>query len=218
MTNEQRQRLLKIRAILDGMIDEFGMTDEATFNAKAVKVNAVAEAIRYWKEDADYLRGALVVDPVDNVPYWAMHDNGPTSGQVHKPSESPTIWTHCHGTSPETARPFVSEGYNPYMTGHYSTENGGIFECLQDNVVHAPSVLPNAWKKHEEGGESGGSTETGGSEENPGTDEIPEWVQPDGSNPFAKGAVVKRNGKIWESTVDNNVWEPGVYGWIEKEA
>ena len=78
-------------------------------------------------------------------------------------------------------------------------------------------MLPNAWKKHEEGGESGGSTETGGSE-NPGTDEIPEWVQPDGSNPFAKGAVVKRNGKVWESTIDNNVWEPGVYGWVEKEA
>ena len=22
-----------------------------------------------------------------------------------------------------------------------------------------------------------------------------------------------QNGEVWESTVDNNVWQPGVYGW-----
>lgn len=26
---------------------------------------------------------------------------------------------------------------------------------------------------------------------------------------------VTHNGKTWESLVDNNVWEPGVYGWTE---
>lgn len=30
---------------------------------------------------------------------------------------------------------------------------------------------------------------------------------------YAKGAKVVHNGAKWISTVDNNVWEPGVYGW-----
>lgn len=44
---------------------------------------------------------------------------------------------------------------------------------------------------------------------------IPEWQQPDSTNPYQKGDKVKHNGKTWESGIDNNVWEPGVYGWKE---
>ena len=42
---------------------------------------------------------------------------------------------------------------------------------------------------------------------------IPEWEQPDSTNAYAKGDKVTHNGKTWVSDVDNNVWEPGVYGW-----
>ena len=44
---------------------------------------------------------------------------------------------------------------------------------------------------------------------------IPEWEQPDSTNPYMKGDKVKHNGKTWISDVDSNVWEPGVYGWSE---
>ena len=49
----------------------------------------------------------------------------------------------------------------------------------------------------------------------PDPEVIPEWVQPDSTNPYMAGDRVTHNGKLWESTIDNNVWEPGVYGWIE---
>jgi chitodextrinase len=42
---------------------------------------------------------------------------------------------------------------------------------------------------------------------------IPEWVQPDSTNTYKIGDKVTHNGQIWVSTVDNNSWEPGVYGW-----
>lgn len=42
---------------------------------------------------------------------------------------------------------------------------------------------------------------------------IPEWEQPDSTNPYMVGDKVTHNEKTWISTVDNNVWEPGVYGW-----
>lgn len=44
---------------------------------------------------------------------------------------------------------------------------------------------------------------------------IPEWQQPDSTNAYMSGDKVTHNGKTWCSDVDNNVWEPGVYGWTE---
>ena len=44
---------------------------------------------------------------------------------------------------------------------------------------------------------------------------IPEWVQPISTNAYMTGDKVTHNGKVWISIVDNNVWEPGVYGWDE---
>lgn len=44
---------------------------------------------------------------------------------------------------------------------------------------------------------------------------IGEWVQPNSTNPYMQGDKVMHNNKTWESSIDNNVWEPGVYGWIE---
>lgn len=46
--------------------------------------------------------------------------------------------------------------------------------------------------------------------------EFPDWIQPVGStDAYPLGAKVSHNGKHWVSDVDNNVWEPGVYGWSE---
>lgn len=49
----------------------------------------------------------------------------------------------------------------------------------------------------------------------PDPEVIPEWEQPDSTNPYMKGDKVAHNGKTWVSDIDNNVWEPGVYGWSE---
>lgn len=41
---------------------------------------------------------------------------------------------------------------------------------------------------------------------------ISDWEQPSSANPYMKGDKVKHAGTIWESLVDNNVWEPGAAG------
>ncbi len=147
MTAEQRKRLIEVRRILDEAIEGMGLTDEAAFNEKAAEVNDKAAALRVWLADADYQRGDVRIDPADGAPYWAMHDHGATSGQVHRPSESPTIWTHCHGTTPETARPFVAEGHNPYRVGHYCTDGDRVYRCTMDNCVWSPETYPTAWEE-----------------------------------------------------------------------
>lgn len=49
----------------------------------------------------------------------------------------------------------------------------------------------------------------------PDVDIIPEWEQPNSTNAYMTGDKVTYNGKTWISIVDNNVWEPGAYGWEE---
>lgn len=44
---------------------------------------------------------------------------------------------------------------------------------------------------------------------------VPAWEQPDSTNPYMVGDKVTHNGGTWVSVVDNNVWEPGTYGWNE---
>lgn len=50
--------------------------------------------------------------------------------------------------------------------------------------------------------------------------EIPVWRQPTGAqDAYMTGDKVHypdADGAVWVSTVDNNVWEPGAYGWEEE--
>lgn len=47
---------------------------------------------------------------------------------------------------------------------------------------------------------------------------IPLWTQPLGAtDAYMLGDEVSHNDEIWVSDYDNNVWEPGVFGWHKKE-
>lgn len=146
MNDAQRRQFYEIRRMLDNLVEKLALVNEDAFNSSAAEVNENAAAFRVWLKDADYVRGDVRIDPADGVPYWAMLNHGISTGQVCQPSLTPTIWTHCHGTTPETARPFLAEGHNPYHKGHYCIENDVVFLCLADNTVHAPSVLASAWE------------------------------------------------------------------------
>ena len=89
-----------------------------------------------------------------------------------------------------------------YVTGDIRKRNGNLYRCLQDHTSQedwTPEAAVSLWVQIAD----------------PAI-EWPEWVQPVGSmDAYAKDAKVTHNGKHWTSDVDNNVWEPGVYGWTE---
>lgn len=90
-----------------------------------------------------------------------------------------------------------------YAAGDRIQCNGKLYKCLQAHTAQAdwnPVDAPSLWAEVLAGQD--------------GT-EIGEWVQPDSTNPYMRGDRVSYNGKIYESEVDNNVWAPGVYGWVE---
>lgn len=89
-----------------------------------------------------------------------------------------------------------------YAVGDRVRYNGVLYRCLIAHTAQeswTPEAAASLWAKV--------LTDPSG--------EILPWVQPDSTNPYAKGDKVTHNGKTWESLVDNNVWEPGVYGWKE---
>lgn len=68
--------------------------------------------------------------------------------------------------------------------------------------------------------EAGDDTEPGEDPEpvDPPAPSYPEWVQPlGGHDAYKTGDRVTYQGKVYESTIDGNVWAPDVYpaGWIE---
>lgn len=89
-----------------------------------------------------------------------------------------------------------------YAVGDRRTDNGTLYKCLQTHVSQEtwnPAAAHSLWAKVLI----------------PDPDVIPEWEQPDSTNPYMMGDKVTHNGKTWVSDIDNNVWEPGVYGWSE---
>ena len=89
-----------------------------------------------------------------------------------------------------------------YKTGDRVRKNNILYKVLQDHTSQSdwiPDQAPSLFAKVLI----------------PDASVIPEWEQPDSTNPYSKGDKVMHNGKTWVSDVDGNVWEPGVYGWSE---
>lgn len=89
-----------------------------------------------------------------------------------------------------------------YEADHRVQYNDTLYRCLTAHTSQdawTPEIAPSLWAKvlvSEDG-------------------TILAWEQPDSTNPYMKGDKVTHNGKTWVSDLDNNVWEPGVYGWTE---
>ena len=90
-----------------------------------------------------------------------------------------------------------------YAVGHKVQHGGKLFRCLQAHTSQdgwEPDSAPSLWAKVLI----------------PDETVVPEWEQPDSTNPYSAGDKVTHNGKTWVSYIDDNVWEPGVYGWTEQ--
>lgn len=90
-----------------------------------------------------------------------------------------------------------------YKVGTQFKYNGLLYEVIQEHTTQAdwkPNELPALYKKIVSKGQ------------------IPEWQKPTGSHDaYQKGDRVKYKDKIYESTIDGNVYSPDEYeqGWKE---
>lgn len=157
-----------------------------------------------------YIDGQLVRhDPIDPT---ILPDYVPplTGGEVFELLISaviPDVNVANDAIPPETADR-MTRFYPEWETDHaYARDyrvqyDGVLYRCLQAHTSQAtwtPTDASSLWAKILV----------------PDPDVTPEWEQPDSTNPYMKGDKVTHNGKTWVSDIDNNVWEPGVYGWSE---
>lgn len=102
--------------------------------------------------------------------------------------------------------PSLFPTWTPDWTGKAGTilmDEGNLYRSIHDVTNTAqntkPSETPSMWTAISDP-----------------TQEYPEWVQPIGAHDaYDLGSKVSHDGKHWESEVDGNVWQPGVYGWKE---
>jgi len=89
---------------------------------------------------------------------------------------------------------------NSYAVGDRVKFNDVLYKCVQAHTSQAdwtPDLTPALWTVVS-------------------IEDWPEWIQPTGAqDAYMKDDKVSHNSKHWISTADNNVWEPGVYGWEE---
>lgn len=79
-----------------------------------------------------------------------------------------------------------------------------LYKCLQTHISQeewTPLAAPSLWTKVLI----------------PDENVIPEWEQPESTNGYQIGDRVMFEGRIYESTIANNIWSPAAYpaGWIE---
>lgn len=89
-----------------------------------------------------------------------------------------------------------------YKMGDMRRYHGKLYRCIQDHTSQGdwdPQNAVSLWVNISDP-----------------ADEWPAWSQPVGAHDaYQTGDKVTHNENHWVSTADNNVWEPGVYGWTE---
>lgn len=89
-----------------------------------------------------------------------------------------------------------------YEVGDRVRFQGALVKCLQGHTSQpdwAPNAAPSLWSVILPGQDGSGV-------------EVGVWQQPGSTNGYGAGDRVIHDGHLWESTSDDNVWEPGAVG------
>ena len=110
-----------------------------------------------------------------------------------------------------------SGAHDAYSAGDIVNYNGTLYQSTINGNVWSPDVYPAGWTVYE------AATEPEEPKPDPEPDPeepttYPEWVQPTGAHDaYNVGDRVTYNGKVYESTMNGNVYSPDAYpeGWKE---
>lgn len=108
-------------------------------------------------------------------------------------------------------------------------EDGKVYEAVRDGVVHTPGQDSSEWRLYvapepeptpEPEPEPEEEPEAPPEEsDEPEPEVAAPWAQPAGGHDaYMAGARVTHESQTWISTVDNNAWAPGIFGWTVEDA
>lgn len=137
ITPELESYLKKVRAALDKHINNI--------NSDTKEINEYAELLRKW------IPGNYVVGDVriyEGMPYKCIQAHDSTGNETWNPSVA-SLWMQYHGTSVESARPWVAPtgAHDMYLAGEYMIwTDGSTYKCLS-NTNFSPADYAAAWEQ-----------------------------------------------------------------------
>ena len=173
----------------------------------------VATVYPAWKVNTYYAKGQIISYGTNSV-------GDPQLYKVITGHTSQADWTPDTAASLFSAFGLDDDGYviwaqpsgahDAYKKGDIVNYKGTLYESLIDGNVWSPDVYAAGWELVKE------SPEEPEEPDEPITEEYPDWVQPTGAHDaYNIGDIVKYNGKLYQSTINGNVWAPEAYpaGW-----
>ena len=137
MTESQRAQFFAIRKSMDTFVEK--IVDNP------VEINDNQYVIRKWNPGA-YVIGDVRV--YNNVPYKCVQSHNSTGNDGWNPPATPALWMQYHGTSVESARPWLAPtgAHDMYKTGEYMVwTDGKTYMCKMD-TVYSPTDYAQAWE------------------------------------------------------------------------
>lgn len=134
--SEALNLLRNLRNQLDAVI-------EAEKNSPTI-INILPDGIRPWK------MGAYVIGDVrmyEGSPYKCVQAHDSTGNPEYNPTVA-SLWIQYHGTSPETARPWIAPtgAHDMYLIGEYMIfTDGATYKCL-DDTTYSPTDYARVWE------------------------------------------------------------------------
>lgn len=137
ITAEQRTRAENLRAAMDMALST--MVENATY------INNCIDMIRPWKP------GEFNVGDVrtfNGAPYKCVQGHDSTDNPGWTPDAVPALWIQYHGTTKDSARPWVQPtgAHDMYLRGEYMIwTDGKTYRCKTDTNF-SPSEYAQAWE------------------------------------------------------------------------
>jgi len=162
----------------------------------ALEVVPCAEFYPAWAYPVDYEIGNIVTFTDGNL--YVVRQAHRSQVDWTPDAVTPTLFM-VYRSNADTLLDWIAG--EKVEVGWLRTENGTTYECIQAHVTeYAPSTVPALWAVYND------------------PEEPQPWQQPAGAHDaYNTGDRVTHVSFIWESTIDANVWEPGVYGWTQIE-
>ena len=136
MTDTQRTELLAMRKALDGLVVRIADSP--------AEINEYQAAVREWQP------GVFAAGDVRQhlgVPYKCVQAHDSTANPGWTPEATPALWMQYHGTTPESARPWIAPtgAHDMYKAGEYTIWTDGKTYKAKMDTAYSPADYPQAW-------------------------------------------------------------------------
>ena len=137
-------QITRLRAQLDALTAQVADTPAL--------VNTIPDGIRPWKpgtmETPITYTANVDIRIHGGIPYRCAQTHTHHGEIDWEPGAAPSLWVQYHGTSLESARPFIQPtgAHDMYKTGEYAVFDGGVIKRAKMNTAYNPTEYGQAWE------------------------------------------------------------------------